>query len=159
MAPPPNSPRAADSIRAFPTTAFAELRGDADQPLTVIRGPATSSNSLLFYGQRLLLKLFRRLESGINPDFEIGRFLTEGQRFERIPRVAGAIEYHRAGSEPITLAILQSFVVNQGDGWHHAVDELGRYYERARGAALHRSGRPLTCLNWPSRRRRPVLWQ
>jgi len=122
-------------VRAFPTTAFAELHGDANQPLTVTRGPATSSNSLLFYEQRLLLKLFRRLESGINPDFEIGRFLTESKRFERIPHVAGAIEYHRTNSEPITLAILQSFVVNQGDGWRHAVDELGHYYERASGVA------------------------
>ncbi|HTU22933.1 MAG TPA: putative maltokinase [Gemmataceae bacterium] len=122
-------------VRAFPTAAFDELRGDAAQPLDVIRGPATSSNSLLFYGQRLLLKMFRRLEAGINPDFEIGRFLTESKRFERIPRVAGAIEYHRAGSDPITLAILQSFVVNQGDGWHHAVDELQHYYQRASEAA------------------------
>lgn len=118
-------------VRAFPTTAYAELRGDADRPLAVALGPATSSNSLLFYEKHLLLKLFRRLESGINPDFEIGRYLTESKRFERIPRVAGAIEYRRPGSEPITLAILQSFVVNQGDGWHHAVDELGRYYQRA----------------------------
>lgn len=121
-------------VRAFPTTAFAELRGDAKQPLPVTRGPATSSNSLLFYDRRLLLKLFRRLESGINPDFEIGRFLTENKRFDRLPRVAGAIEYHRSDSEPITLAILQSFVVNQGDGWHHAVEELGRYYERVSSA-------------------------
>lgn len=117
-------------VRAFPTAAFAELRGDTEQPLPVTRGPATSSNSLLFYDRRLLLKLFRRLESGINPDFEMGRFLTESKRFERLPRVAGAIEYHCSGCEPITLAILQSFVVNQGDGWNHAVEELSRYYER-----------------------------
>jgi maltose alpha-D-glucosyltransferase/alpha-amylase len=117
-------------VRAFPTTAFEELRGDAKHALAVTRGPATSSNSLLFYDRRLLLKLFRRLESGINPDFEIGWFLTESKRFERLPRVAGAIEYYRSGSEPITLALLQSFIVNQGDGWHHALEELGRYYQR-----------------------------
>jgi maltose alpha-D-glucosyltransferase / alpha-amylase len=117
-------------VRAFATSAFTELRGEAEQPLPVTRGPATSSNSLIFYGQRLLMKLFRRLESGINPDFEIGRFLTEGRLFQRLPWVAGAIEYHRSGSEPITLALLQSFVVNQGDAWQHALDELGRYYQR-----------------------------
>jgi maltose alpha-D-glucosyltransferase/alpha-amylase len=120
-------------VRAFPTTAFASLRGNADPPLAVVRGPATSSNSLIFYGRRLLLKLFRRLQAGTNPDFEIGRFLTEQGLFARIPRVAGGIEYHRPASEPATLAILQSFVINQGDGWRHAVDELGRYYERASG--------------------------
>jgi maltose alpha-D-glucosyltransferase/alpha-amylase len=131
-------------VRAFPTSAFARLRGDATQSLTVERGPATSSNSLIFYGQRLLLKLFRRLESGINPDYEIGRFLTESNRFDRLPRVAGAVEYRRAGAEPITLAILQSLVANQGDGWRHAVDELGHYYERAsRAGSLAAEARPL----------------
>ncbi len=82
-----------------------------------------------------MLKLFRRLESGINPDFEIGRFLTESNRFDRLPRVAGAIEYRRNNSEPITLAILQSLVANQGDGWRHALDELSRYYKHASGRA------------------------
>ncbi len=118
-------------VRAFATAAFAELRGNPDQPLSVERGPATSSNSLLFFGKRLLLKLFRRLEAGINPDFEIGRFLTEKGQFERIPRVAGTIEYHGAGSEFYTLAILQARVSNQADGWKHVLDELSRYYERA----------------------------
>ncbi len=117
-------------IRAFPTAAFASLVGEDASSLPVVRGPATSSNSLIFYGQRLLLKLFRHLEPGINPEFEIGRFLTEGRLFQRIPRVAGAIEYHRSGSAPITLAILQSFIVNQGDGWQHAMSYLGQYYQR-----------------------------
>jgi maltose alpha-D-glucosyltransferase/alpha-amylase len=118
-------------IRAFPTAAFSSLVGEDAQSLPVVRGPATSSNSLLFYGQRLMLKLFRHLEPGINPEFEIGRHLTEGHVFQRIPRVAGAIEYQRSRSEPITLAILQSFVVNQGDGWQHALIQLARYYQHA----------------------------
>src|SRR5262249_27908524 len=62
-------------------------------------------------------------------DLEIGRFLTEHD-FRRIPRVAGAIEYHPG---PLTLAILQELVPNQGDGWSHAIDEVGRYFERASG--------------------------
>lgn len=118
-------------ICGFPTKAFASLAGDDASGLSVERGPATSSNSLIIYGRRLMLKLFRHLEPGINPEFEIGRFLTEGQRFQRIPCVAGAIEYHRPGAEPTTLAILQSFVANQGDGWQHALDQLGCYYEQA----------------------------
>lgn len=131
-------------ICAFPTTAFASLAGHDAQSLSVERGPATSSNSLIIYGRRLMLKLFRRLEPGINPEFEIGRFLTEGRLFQRIPCVAGAIEYHRSGAEPTTLAILQSFVANQGDGWRHAVDQLGHYYDRAtRSAAAAPDRRPL----------------
>jgi maltose alpha-D-glucosyltransferase/alpha-amylase len=137
----------AGRIVAFPTAAFASLRGDAGQKLAVERGPATSSNTLIFYGDRLLMKLFRRLESGINPDFEVGRFLTEGRRFDRIPQVGGAIEYHRANAEPITLAILQARVANRGDGWRHALDELSRYYPRAAQANyLAADKRPLLAL-------------
>jgi maltose alpha-D-glucosyltransferase / alpha-amylase len=124
-------PSRAGLIRGIPTTAFAELRGDPAVPLPVRRGPATSSNSLVFFGDRLLLKLFRRLEVGINPDFEIGRFLTEKSTFERVPKVAGTLEYHRPGEGPISLALLQAAVSNQGDGWRHALEELSRYFERA----------------------------
>jgi maltose alpha-D-glucosyltransferase/alpha-amylase len=121
----------AGRIHAIATTAYAPMRGDPHYPLPVMCGPATSSNSLVYYGRRLLLKLFRRLEEGINPDYEVGRFLTEVSRFDRIPRVAGALEYRRTDGGRSTAGILQELVKNQGDGWAHAVDELGRYYERA----------------------------
>jgi maltose alpha-D-glucosyltransferase/alpha-amylase len=122
-------------VRAFPTAAYAGLRGRPDASLPVVRGPATSSNSLVFFGRRLLLKLFRRLEVGINPDFEIGRFLTERQPFDRVPKVAGTLEYHRPGTGPTTLALLQARVENQGDGWEYTLGELGRTFARASGPA------------------------
>jgi maltose alpha-D-glucosyltransferase/alpha-amylase len=118
-------------VCGIPTAAYDPLRGAGAESLPVERGPATSSNTLLFYGRRLLLKVFRRLEAGMNPDFEIGRFLTEKTSFDRIPRVAGCIEYHRSGSPPITLAILQERVENQSDGWRHVLEELDRYYRQA----------------------------
>ncbi len=118
-------------IRSLPTEAYASLRGDASQPLAVSHGAATSSNTLIRFGERLLLKVFRHLDWGIHPDAEIGRFLTENHRFDRIPTMAGALEYHRSGFQPITLAILQSFVINRGDGWNHALQELSHYYRRA----------------------------
>ncbi len=130
-------PTRAGGVGGVPTAAFAELRGRPDLPLAVERLPPTSSNSLLRYGDRLLLKVFRRLEAGANPDFEIGRFLTEGGEFARIPRVAGGLEYHRAGAPSMTVAILQALVANQGDAWQHFLDQLTPYFERAsaRGAA------------------------
>lgn len=118
-------------IKAVGTSAFGRLRGDPDYPLLVVRGPATSSNSILFFGRRLLMKLFRRLEPGINPDFEISRFLTEERPFERIPSVAGTFEYRPKDEQPFNLAILQALVPNQGDGWQHAIEELRRYFDRA----------------------------
>jgi maltose alpha-D-glucosyltransferase/alpha-amylase len=122
-------------VHAFATAAFDRLRGDPAQRLPVVRGPAATSNSLIFFGRRLLLKVFRRLAPGVNPDFEVGEFLTVSSPFERVPPVGGAIDYYRPDASPVTLAILQALVPNQGDGWHHAVDELGRYYERASGRA------------------------
>jgi maltose alpha-D-glucosyltransferase / alpha-amylase len=61
-------------------------------------------------------------------------FFTEQRRFTRTPNVAGTFQYARSGSEqPYTLGILQALVANQGDGWSHALEELGRYYERCLG--------------------------
>ena len=85
------------------------------------------------YGDRLIVKLFRRLEPGINPDFEIGRQLTEQVRFKRVPAVAGALEYAGPGDEPGTLAMMQEFVESQADGWAHATDEIGRFFDQVEG--------------------------
>jgi len=117
------------AIRGLPTTFFAAARGPADQPLPILRGALEQSNSAVLFGDRLIMKVFRRLEPGINPDLEIGRFLVERTRFDRIPRLAGALEYDRPGAEPATLAILQELIRNQGTGWDHALHELQGYYE------------------------------
>lgn len=119
-------------IWGLATEVFADLRGDSHRsPPPPHLGPPTSSNSLVFYGKQMLLKLFRRSTEGVNPDFEIGRFLTERGEFRRVPRTAGALEYHRDGEEPTTLAIVQETMTHRGDGWEHALDVLGRYYARA----------------------------
>ncbi len=119
-------------LRSAPTTIFQALRGERETPLKATPGSATSSNSLVLYGRRLLLKVFRHPEVGINPDLEVGRFLTERTAFGAVPQLAGALEYQPAsGDNTVTLAMLQQLVPNQGDGWQHAIDELGRYFERA----------------------------
>jgi 1,4-alpha-glucan branching enzyme len=122
-------PTRSGQVRGIPTSSYAGTRGPSGTPMEVVRGTAEQSNSAVLFDNRLLMKVFRRIEPGINPDFEIGRFLTERAHFDRIPRAAGTIEYHRRGVEPATLAILQGLVLNQGTGWEHALHELGRYYE------------------------------
>jgi maltose alpha-D-glucosyltransferase/alpha-amylase len=102
---------------------------DLPEPHKWVRGPADQSNSVAFVGSRYVLKLFRRVEPTPNPEFEIGRFLTQ-RGFTRTPGLAGAIQYLRPGLEPGTLAIVQSMVTHQGTGWDYSVDELRRYYER-----------------------------
>jgi maltose alpha-D-glucosyltransferase/alpha-amylase len=64
-------------IRASATTAFAEARGPDPAAPPVRRGSAEQSNSAVLYGDRLILKVIRRLEPGLNPDLEIGRFLSD----------------------------------------------------------------------------------
>lgn len=103
--------------------------------MEITPGDADQSNSSVVFGSRHIMKVYRRIEAGPNPDLEIGRFLTERARFEHTPRVEGAIEYVRRGEEPASLAVVQEFVPNQGDAWRHALDQLGQYYERALAAA------------------------
>lgn len=75
-----------------------------------------------------MVKLFRRQEEGPNPDCEIGQYLTEKTRFERIPPFAGALEYVN-GQELSTLAMAQGLVENEGDGWKWTLEQLDHYYE------------------------------
>ncbi|HEX9705711.1 MAG TPA: maltose alpha-D-glucosyltransferase [Gemmatimonadales bacterium] len=89
------------------------------------------SNTAVVYGDRVFLKLFRRPQPGVNPDFEIGRFLTNA-RFPSIAPVAGVLEYHPAkGRERTTLAVLNAYVPNEGNAWQFTLDEVERYFERA----------------------------
>jgi maltose alpha-D-glucosyltransferase/alpha-amylase len=75
------------------------------------------------------LKLFRKLDEGVNPEVEIGRFLTDKAHFDNIPRVAGTVEYRRGRGRTVSLAVLQSFVPNEGDAWKYTLDSLDSYLE------------------------------
>jgi maltose alpha-D-glucosyltransferase/alpha-amylase len=93
------------------------------------RGGGDQSNSVAFVNDQFVLKLFRRIEPGPNPEFEISAFLT-AHGFTQIPALAGALLYDRPGLEPGTLALVQTAVGHQGSGWDFTIDELRRYYER-----------------------------
>jgi trehalose synthase-fused probable maltokinase len=93
---------------------------------------AEQSNTSIIYGKKYILKLFRKLEHGINPDMEIGAFLTR-RGFENTPAVLGRIDYHSQGDQtPSAVAILQQFVPNQGDAWKYTLESLTGFFERAR---------------------------
>jgi maltose alpha-D-glucosyltransferase / alpha-amylase len=125
--------RASDErvIRGAPGKALQEILGSGETPLTVRRSTAEQSNTSIVYGDRFILKLFRHLEPGLNPDAEIGRHLTEKTTFDRIPPFAGFIELEPAAgeAETTTLTMLQGLVANEGDGWKWTIEELDRYYE------------------------------
>ena len=124
-------PAANANLQAHKSAAFDEVRGEGALPART--GSAEQSNTSILYGGKLILKLFRRLQPGENPDTEIGRFLTEVAHFPRIAPFLGDIqivaEDGTEAGEPTTLAMLQSLVQNEGDGWQWTLDELSRYYD------------------------------
>ncbi len=117
-------------VRGLKGKAFEQILGSAGMPLPVRRVSVEQSNSSFIFGDRFILKLFRHVEPGLNPDAEMGRYLTEKTEFDRTPRFAGSIEIKTSpDSEPVTLAMLQGLVPNEGDGWKWTIEELDRYFE------------------------------
>jgi maltose alpha-D-glucosyltransferase/alpha-amylase len=111
------------------TRAFHELAGDLPEMLPVKRLALDSSNTTIAIGNRMLLKGYRRLQSGISPELEMGRFLTEAA-FANAAPLAGALEYEdEQEGTVIALAILQGFVANQGDAWTYTLDYLKRFFD------------------------------
>jgi trehalose synthase-fused probable maltokinase len=87
------------------------------------RHAGEQSNTSVILGGGLVLKTLRRPQPGLNPDLEITRFLTTRTPFRHVPRLAGWAEYEGPDG-PATLAVLQEFVANAGDGWKHVLTAL-----------------------------------
>jgi maltose alpha-D-glucosyltransferase/alpha-amylase len=93
----------------------------------MIKGEQTHSSFL--FGNQFFLKLYRKLEEGINPDIEIQKFITEKTSFKQVPTFEGKIEWLRPHKEPTAIAILESVVANEGTGWNFIMDALTGYFE------------------------------
>jgi maltose alpha-D-glucosyltransferase/alpha-amylase len=91
------------------------------------------SNSSMLFENKFFLKLYRKLEDGVNPDVEITRFLTDCAKFPNVPAFGGAIEYRRGKSEPTVVCLLQNAVTSENDAWVMTLDHVGRFYERVLG--------------------------
>jgi len=114
-------------LRARRTPAYDALRGEG--PLPARRLTAEQSNSSLAFADRLIVKLFRRIEDGPNPDVEIGEHLTTRTAFRRAPQVGGWLEYEGPAEAIAHVAVAQQFVPSQANGWTHALGELHRFYD------------------------------
>ena len=119
-------------IQAEHTSAFHILRGESTVALQPKSIKAEQSNSSIIYGDRVILKFFRRLEEGENPDLEIGRFLTERKNFPNIPAVAGWLDYKCNDDSKMCMGILQAFVPNVGDAWQFTLNALSDFWKQAR---------------------------
>jgi maltokinase len=89
------------------------------------------SNTSVVFDDELILKVYRRLEAGINPELEMLRFLGE-RGFVNVPALHGWYAYHGRPAES-TLGILQEFVFGGLDGWELALDELAESPDRFLG--------------------------
>ncbi|MDD2366176.1 MAG: maltose alpha-D-glucosyltransferase [Desulfuromonadaceae bacterium] len=87
------------------------------------------NNSSILYGDRLLFKMYRKLEEGINPEPEMLRFLAEKNRFRNAPSYAGKIEYRAAGDKVYDLGVLQTYIACHGDAWGNTLAGLTLFIE------------------------------
>lgn len=117
-------------IRTVSAMMDADSKPKDDQPITVRRTENTYTNCCVQLGQKLMLKMYRRIEEGKTPDWEIGEFLSARGLFHRIPRTAGGIEYVKKGSQPTTLALLQNYIPHQRNAWDYTVESVQGYLER-----------------------------
>ena len=116
------------TVRCLPGGAFSDLRAAHPGELPVVPAGAQGTNTTVRLGDGFFLKLFRRLHDGPNPGVEIGRYLTEVAHFPNTVPLAGLVEYQH-GDAVHTLALLQAFIPNQGDGWDYTVNHLVRFLE------------------------------
>ncbi|MEC9374516.1 MAG: putative maltokinase, partial [Planctomycetota bacterium] len=112
------------------TSFYRHAMADLDEPPAPTPSRAEQSNTSILYPDRFILKLYRRASPGVNPDLEIGRYLTDKKGFRNASRIAGALEHQGPGEEPRTLGVLQEYIPNEGDGWRHALDAISSYFER-----------------------------
>ena len=113
---------AVGDVITLPTPHLARLRSTSEDLAPRLSTAEQTNNSVVF-GERLIMKLFRKVEDGIQPDLEMSRFLTE-VGFPNIAVLAGAALYRRDRRRNAALAMLQAYVPNQGDAWSHAQREL-----------------------------------
>ncbi len=107
---------------------FDELCGAECAELQPTLSKAEHSNTAVIFSDRILFKLFRRPEPGVNPDVEISDYLTE-KRFPHVPMLAGTLEYRSPGGTR-SLGIATQFIAGATDGWEYTLHALSRYFDR-----------------------------
>jgi malto-oligosyltrehalose trehalohydrolase len=120
-----------DGVQPGRTAHVDDAKLAAGHDWRIRRGTAEQSNTSIRIGDGAILKVIRKLEHGAHPELEMGRFLTEQAHFRATPALLGWIDLD--GS---TLAILQAFIPNDGDGWRETI----RLHRMPQGAELLRDG-------------------
>jgi len=118
-----------------------------------------SPNTFVNLGEDFVVKLYREVAVGTNPDRDVEEFLTERTNFSHVPKALGWLEYCKQDDEEMqrtTLGLLTSYVRDATLGWDYVLDHLSLYFERA--LAVHEedsrareiiNGSPLTLAQRP----------
>ena len=125
-------PMSAGKLRFRPTAAFAQIAGPDFETLPVERPRGSSSNTIVNMREQLMLKGYRRVRVGMNPELEMGLYLTEVVHFANCAPLAGVLEYVANDGQTRLLAMLQAYIANQGDGWTYSLEYVRRHLEQYR---------------------------
>ncbi|NJN36516.1 MAG: hypothetical protein HC794_04980 [Nitrospiraceae bacterium] len=104
---------------------------------------AEQSNTSVIFDRRVILKLIRRLDAGVNPDSEVLEFLSTHTTCQDVPALLGMMTYddgHGNEAQPATVAVLQRFVPNDGDGWSYTLAHLESLLDESRKAGIPQGG-------------------
>lgn len=96
------------------------------------------SNTSVIFDRRVIMKLIRKLEVGLHPESEVLEFLTTQTSCRDVPLLLGLMTYDSNGSEGRncgTVALVQQFITNHGDGWSYTLARLDDLVKRTGGAA------------------------
>jgi maltose alpha-D-glucosyltransferase/alpha-amylase len=112
------------------TRVFRKVWGERHPDLAPTVLTAEQSNTSIVFGDRFILKMYRRIEPGVHPEIEMGAFLTE-RNFPYAAPLTGSIEYHSHLNDSMSVAVLHGFVQNQGNASRYTLDALSQFFESA----------------------------
>jgi maltose alpha-D-glucosyltransferase / alpha-amylase len=125
---PDNSADLTEPVTSSPAGVLAE----SNSVTTAVRLlDGQQSNTSVTFGDKHILKIYRKVEAGTNPDLEISRLLTERTAYTHSPKVAGWVDLRLPGGEWATLGMLQEFIPNSRDAWDFTCEEISKFFERA----------------------------
>jgi maltose alpha-D-glucosyltransferase/alpha-amylase len=116
-------------LEASRTPALRQILNGSPLPDPVLHN-TPDGNAAVIFGDKIFLKFFRCVSPGVNPELEIGRFLTE-KNFPHSPPLLGALEHHprENGGAPMTLAVAKAFVPHAKNAWKFTLDAISSYYD------------------------------
>ncbi len=117
------------SLEFRPTHRFSGRQ--VKEPERIVAVEDDQFNSTVLVDGDYVVKLYRKLESGINPEIEVGRFLTEVVGFANTPAMLGSVELAE-GETRSAIAIVHARVENQGDAWTVTAGYIDRFLEEQR---------------------------